>query len=423
MIRKTSSRSQGLQLLLVVSALSFDAALGQSGSPAPSSTVQSIPATPIVHMSETLRAEVRNTVVVAGESPASEEISGTYDTATPGLIGGMNEGSRLGTISQEIGGVNVNFPVPILTIPGAIYGGLSGATKREIQEFRDALTEELAEAESKPLTNYGLSLDVYREITGLPGRSAKLFAPTTPIPEETDGVLFVSFQDIGIDVDGHEAILTVAAKATLRRADDGMLLFETIVRYQDRDTLSNWTDNDNALWQDYANYAAHYLAREIAAALFGGVELEHSIAPNATPSAKPDRKVDRQFVSKSLKPELAWQLTLGEENTEHPWSSTIGETDIYYDVEIYDPHRLVYTSRRNPDPIHTLGMELEPCKTYWWSVRPSYDVDGETRYGDWMRFDNDTEAVPGIGLVGRQASAAPAYIQDFPQLKIKCGRR
>ena len=398
-------------------------AIAQSGNATPSSTVQAIPVAPDAHMSETLRNEVRKTVVVAGASPAAEEISGTYDKETPGLIGGMSEGSRLGTISQEIGGVNVNFPVPILTIPGAIYGGLSGASKREIQEFRDALTEELAEAESKPLTNYGLSLDVYREVAGLPGRSAKLFAPTTPIPEDTDGVLFVSFQDIGIDVEGHEAILTVAAKATLRRADDGLLLYETIVRYRDRDTLSNWTDNNNALWQDYANYAAHYLAREIAAALFGGVELEHSLEPGATSSAKQDRKLERQYVSKSLKPELAWQLTLGEDNKQHPWASAIEETEIYYDVEIYDPHRLVYASRRQPGASHTLGMELEPCKTYWWSVRPTYDVDGDTRYGEWMRLDSGAEEIPGIGISGRQASAAPAYIQDFPQLKIKCGSR
>ena len=188
-------------------------AAAQAGS-GPSSTVQQIPATVSdTHMSETLRSEIKKTVVIGADSPTSEEIGGTYEKETAGLIGGINEGSQLGTVHQEIGGVNVNFPIPILTIPGAIFGGLSGATKRELQEFRDALTDELANAESKPLTNVGLALDVYRELGKVSGLETKLFAPTTPIPTDTDAILFVSFDDIGINVDGNEAELSIAAKS------------------------------------------------------------------------------------------------------------------------------------------------------------------------------------------------------------------
>jgi hypothetical protein len=409
---------------LAISCLGWTAR-AQTGSEPQTTIPQIIPVEKGAYMSEALRSSVHKTVVIAGESPPSDEISGTYEQETAGLIGGMNEGSRLGTVSQEIGGVNVNFPIPILTIPGAIFGGLSGATKREIQEFRDTLTDELANAESKPLTNDGLALDVYREIGKVPGLQAKLFARTTPIPTDTDAVLFVSFHDVGINVEGSDAVLTVGAKATLRRASDGNKLYETIVRYRDRDTLSNWTENDNALWRDYANFAAHYLSREVSAVVFDRVELAHVLRPQKTKTAVPDRKNERQVVSKSPSPTLAWELTLDAENPTFPWAGTIDESGIFYDVEIYTNQRLVYVERQIPEPTHTVAIELEACQTYSWSVRPSYHVDNEVRYGEWMRLKPETEeeAVAGIGISGRSASTAPAYIQDFPLLKIKCGRR
>lgn len=102
------------------------------------------------------------------------------------------------------------------------------------------------------------------------------------------------------------------------------------------------------------------------------------------------------------------------------------EAEIYYDVEIYDNHRLVYSQRQVPERTHTLNYEIETCKTYRWTVRPSYRVDGRVRYGEWMRSPpspgaDDAGRVPaGNGNVGRKASQAPAYVQDFARLQIKC---
>ena len=84
----------------------------------------------------------------------------------------------------------------------------------------------------------------------------------------------------------------------------------------------------------------------------------------------------------------------------------------------YDMHRLVYSAKHVPDPRHTVAVELEKCKTYRWTVRPSYRVGSDTRFGEWMRFKTDT--VTDNGNVGRKASEAPAYIQDFASLNIKC---
>lgn len=415
-------------ILLCVGAATLLAAglpvLGQSQETT-TPAVQAIAVDPGTYLSESVRTSIKKVVVIGGESPPREEIGGSYRKETAGLVGGMNEGSRLGTISQEIGGVNVNFPIPILTIPGAIFGGLSGAALREIQEFRDALAKELSDAESKPLANDGLALDVYQELSGLSSPEIKLFAPSVPIPEDADAILFVSFEDVGIDVKGDEAVLAVSAKATVRDPDDGLKIYETVVAYEDRDTLKNWTANDNALWKDYANFAAHYLAREITAVLFSRTEPAHRLWPAESSTVSRVKKDDWHGQSKSRTPTLAWQLLPPEESSS-PAIAGASEADIFYDVEIYDNHRLVYSQRQVPEPMHTLSYEIDTCKIYRWTVRPSYRVDGRVRYGEWMRSPPTTDAgeegsVPaGNGNVGRKASQAPAYIQDFARLRIKC---
>ncbi len=417
-----------VMLLVVGATATFTpgwAAQGQTSSEPSSNLRQSSTPDSHTHMSEALRSAVKKVVVLPTPTPANQAITGTYERVTPGLIGGADAGRRAGTITKEVGVVEVNIPFPILTIPGAIVGGISGATKREIQEFRDALTEDLAQATHQPLTNDGLALDVYRGLQSVPGLDSKLFAPTTPIPNDTDAILYVSFNDVTIDVQGKEAILTTSAGATLRRLSDGTDLYERVVQYQDRDTLSNWTENENALWHDYANFARHYLGREISAEVFDRIELRHELRPKESDTVARVRKNEWQGVSRSTSPTLAWELTLLGSDSYGSWVNAIDESDIYYEVEIYDMHRLVYAEKQVQDPLHTLVFEIDACKTYRWSVRPSYHIGSDIKFGEWMRFnsDTDTDTDTRKGSVGKKASEAPAYIQDFALLKIKCGRR
>ena len=386
--------------------------------PGPSSTES--------HISEALRSSVKKLVVIAGQSPPSQAVTGSYEKETAGLAGGMDRGSRMGTITKEIGGVPVYIPiVPGLMIPGAILGGLAGATQQEIQEFRDRLTEEIARAESPPLTSDGLALDVFWGIRRLTNLESKLFAPTVEISNDTDAVLYVGLDDLKIDVQGKEAIITTTATATLRRLSDGENVYETVIQYQDRDTLRNWTVNENALWRDYTNFARFYLGREISADVFDRVKLSHELRPAETDTAKRDRKNDLKFNSRSLTPTLAWELTLDGGDSSSSWTDTVDESDIFYDVEIFDHRQLVYYEEQVPDPRHTVAFELDACQTYRWSVRPAYYVNGEVKFGEWMRFspDSETEDVAEKGIFGRQASEAPAYVQDFALLEIACGRR
>lgn len=376
-------------------------------------------------MPEALRSEVARLVVVASDAAARDSITGDYEKGTPGFSGGVTKGADMGNMSAEIGGVNVNFPVPILQLPGAVYGGVSGAMEREVQEFRDELTEELADTDTHPLSNSGLALDVFQNLAALPGLEAKLVSAEATIPESTDAILYVRFSDFSIFVEKDEAVLTVSAEAELRRKSDGTVMYKRMMQYQDRDTLDNWTDNDRALWHDYANFAAHHLARELSSETFAGIIVPHELVPQESESVRRDRKDERRFVSKTGNPELAWRFELGDTESPGTTTSEVADTDVLYDVEIYDNHRLVYSQRRLADTTHVIAAELEPCTVYRWSVRPSFKASDEIAYGEWMRLSPES-ADAGNGrstLVGRNASIAPAYTQDFAQLKTRCGRR
>ncbi len=94
------------------------------------------------HMEESLRTSMTNVVVVGGASPIDQEITGSYEELTPGLYGGISSGAAVGNQSVQAGPVSINIPISILTLPGALFGGISGKAKEQIQDFRDAMTDE-----------------------------------------------------------------------------------------------------------------------------------------------------------------------------------------------------------------------------------------------------------------------------------------
>lgn len=374
------------------------------------------------HMNEALRADVRKLVIIADEAPRGDSVTGSYEQETAGLLGGMEEGSKIGTISKEIGGVPVRIPIPVIGTLGSIYGGLSGAAKREIQEFRDTLTDELINADSPPLRSDGLALDAFWSIRRLPQIDSHLLAASTPVDSDTDSVLYVNLDGVTIDVQEDTAIITATASATLRRRSDGRNVYTTQVRYQDRDSLRNWTANDNALWRAYTHFARYYLGRELAADVFNRVALNHTLHPLATDTLQPAKNDERRFVSRVAAPTLSWALELTGGDSYGPWTESIDASTTRWDIVIFDNRELVYFERDLTGQSHTLYYELEPCRTYRWSVRPTYRDGSDVRFGEWMRFDAHTDESSGVvkGLFGREASAAHALIQDFAELQIQC---
>ena len=105
-----------------------------------------------------------------GRSPATGAVTGSYEKPTDGLLDGIGKGAEIGVLRKDVTGIPVSIPIPILTIPGAIFGGLSGSIKRQIQDMRDAMTEELADTAESPLSNDALATDVFwrlREVHGV----------------------------------------------------------------------------------------------------------------------------------------------------------------------------------------------------------------------------------------------------------------
>lgn len=370
-------------------------------------------------MPEEYRTSTNKIVVLPGTAPATGAVTGSYEKETLGLLDGMDEGRGFGTINKDIGGIPINFPIRILTVPGAIIGGLIGASTRELQEFRDALTKNLVEAANTTLSNDALATDVFWRLHAAPGIDAKVFALTTPIPQETEAILYVSFSDFTIDVQKDEAILTMSASAVLHRISDGVSLYENQVHYQDSDTLKNWTGNDSAAWKDFANYARHYLGREIGAEISERVKVQSELQPQKSKTIALVKKNVWQGVSKVRSPTFSWNHELAADDSQVGWAKTINGATVAYELEIYDQHQIIYAAKKIEEPQFMLDVELEDCKTYRWSVRPSYRIGGDVRYGEWMRSNPD----PANGNIGNAAAEASAYIYDFASLEIKCGRR
>jgi hypothetical protein len=370
-------------------------------------------------MSEDHRTSTRKIVVLPGAAPATGGVTGSYQKETLGMLDGMDEGRKFGTINKDIAGIPINFPIRILTVPGAIIGGLIGASTREIQDYRDTMARNLTEAATTTLSNDALATDVFWRLHTAPSFDAKVFALSTPIPEETEALLYISFSDFTIDVQKDDAALTMSAIASFRRISDGERLYENQVHYQDRDTLANWIENDSEAWKNFANYARHYLGREIAAGIIERVPVQAEFLPQESKTVALVKKNVWQGVSKTSSPTFAWKHVVAPDESQVGWATSISGADIAYELEIYDNQQLVYAARKIEEAQFTLDFELEACKTYRWSVRPSYRIGSDTRYGEWMRSNPDL----ANGNIGQAAAEAAAYIYDFASLEIKCGRR
>ena len=362
------------------------------------------------HMSDELRASVSKIVILATEGANNETVTGTYRNKTPGFLGGMAKGAEMGSIPVEVGGVPIGIPIPILRELGMIAGAISGKTKRELQEFRDRLTQDLKSAVDQPLTNDALANDVFWGLKNVPTLEPKILALTTPIPEDTEAVLFVALTDLSINVQGKTAIITTTASLRLDNAADGSTLYRQEVTYQDQDTLSNWVDDDTRLWHEYRNFARHYIGREISALLYERIDVNHDVAPDQSDSIRPVKKNDWHGKTKSRTPTLAWRSNLDD--------AGIAPASVTWDIEIYSRERPVYKAGGLRDSKHTLTAPLEVCGDLYWTVRPTYETNGVSKAGRWMRKADGKGARDGS--VGRSASAAHAYIQDFALLEVSC---
>ena len=362
-------------------------------------------------MSGELRGKISRVVVLPVDGESDEAITGTYGEETLGLAGGIGKGADMGTVGIEPGGIPIGLPIPFIREIGAIAGGIFGATTRMQQDLRDRMAEDLAEQVDQPLSNNALANDIYWNLRNVSSLDPKLFLVTTPIPKDTDAILFVSIDELVLNIQEDEAIVSTSGKVVLKNYGDGKLLYRREVKYEDRDELRNWAKNDYVLWHEYGEFARHYLARELSADLYERVSVDHTMAPLPSGNVKRDKKDDWRGETRSLSPTLVWEAALDDEDGE------VEGSQLLWDLEIYDRRRPVYQAKRLTGQQFTLDVPLEPCTTYRWTVRPTYHKDGRQKNGKWMRRSSPAK---DNGNVGRAISEAHAYVQDFAILDVHC---
>ena len=364
-------------------------------------------------MSDELRSEFGFVVVRPGSAVPSEHLTGTYQKDSLTMAEGIAKGRGLGRVGTDIGGIPVSMPVPILGELGMIVGGLIGAQREAMQKFHDRMARDLADAGGKPMSSESLADDVFWLVRGQPQLKTRLLLPEQAIPADTEAVLFVEVDIVDISIKDDDAVIETAATATLMRVSDSTHVFEQQFVYEDRDSLTNWTRDDDAAWRSYAAYARHYLAREIVARIYERVDSWATLAPAKSGDIKPVKKNLWTGTTKVAAPELNWTAEILDE--------TVSPGAVTYEIEIYDSLTMVYAERGLESTSYRIPIELDGCKTYHWTVRPVYRAGNELRYGEWMRADNGKGTYRGG--TGKRASVATAYLYDFPSFEVKCGRR
>ena len=171
--------------------------------------------------------------------------------------------------------------------------------------------------------------------------------------------------------------------------------------------------------QEFFQGARHRVAQHIVESFFSRLELRHVLRPAATQDYDGSNKTKVDTVT----PELAWEyLTLGsDDHLSKP--VTANERTATFDIEIYDEDRLVYRRTRLATPNHTLEPPLDACRSYFWSVRPRFEItSGLTRVGEWMR--RSPKLVEQAALrsgTGGEDTIIPT--DRFPAFRTPCSSR
>ena len=387
----------------------------------PSTRHRSLPS----HLPETDRMSINSLAIVPAVNRAISRVGGDYNKR----LSVINAASKGGYNGKEIGELLCVFFLLCILEPDLIYiatavGALVGASatkiKNEIQEFRDRLASSLKNAAIPPITNDVLAADVYSHVRGLDYTDTKLIGETAPLPENTDRILLVDVKGLQITIEDKYAALEMRVRAALRNVSSGATIRSNLYTYTDRDTLKNWTENDSALVANYIIFARNYFGQEIAADFLQKVEFRHVLRPRDSDSVNGMTRTDWRGTTSTDSPTLAWELVLLGDDPYGPWTLSLDEDNIEYDLQVFDGYRLVYAATRTAEPSHQLGIALEDCRSLRWSVRPYYHFNGKTRVGEWMRYHSDISVE--AGNIGTEASEEPAYLKGFPSLKTRCGK-
>ncbi|MEJ2129672.1 MAG: hypothetical protein P8X81_12615 [Woeseiaceae bacterium] len=324
------------------------------------------------HMPESIRTTISSVSVHAGSGAPSLYVGGDYGEPTMTAGEGAKAGAAAGVLatgemmSEDLRAtILVPIVLPIAVVAGSIVGGAAAKVNEQVREFRDELTDELLDESNPELP----SAELAHELEGL-----LVSAGDVKVLDDSaaDASLTITLTEISIVVDGNDAEMSATARAVLQ-GRDGRTLYSITYGYWDRNSLSDWVANDNALWNEFRSNARRHIARVVSSELFESITTRHVLRP-----------VDNEWQrrAKSSPPVLAWDFVLlgGDEYD----GTDIADNPIHFDLEVYDGRRLVYAARDIPEARHEIAAKIARCRTLSWSVRPLFEIGGRKRAGEWM---------------------------------------
>jgi len=401
----TTQRSNGLTTRPGVAVLTaiFLANSSYSAEQHPSTTYRSADS----HMSEELRASVRTVAVRPSSILPTLTVGGDYGkiVPTPGEGAAAGVSGSMGGVGEVLGEdpraiLMAPIIIPVAMIAGAIGGAGAAKVQQQVQEFRDGLTEEMTRNGAQSLPADTLARNIQSYLEKLPAVESSLLAADDLPPWDVNAILDIQVTELSVMVTGSKATIQTTVVARLNRISDGAVIHHRSYSFGEEDSLRDWSANDNARWTAFIDQARHRITRQICSDFFDGIILRHVLRPTRNGEG-----VKRGHWNKSVKtrtPGLAWELFLLGGDAYGPATDQIDSANATYDLEIYHERRLVYAVDNISGSSHTLQEPLDKCRTYSWTVRPRYQVDGKSRVGEWMR------------------SGYPGFWAGFPQITVRC---
>lgn len=344
------------------------------------------------HMPENIRRSVRSVEVVADKRKPELRVGGDYGqyvpTAGEGAAGGAAAGVKVtgAMVAQDPRAIFlVPFILPVALIAGGIGGAAAAKIEKELAKFREGLADDIVADGNQPMPSDVLASALVDRL----GSTDNVLS----VKEGGDALLTVSVTSISVDTENEDAIISASAGGILTSTIDGSVLYSKSLKYTERNSLRNWTANENALWDAYVIHARQFLAAEFIADMFETVRVRNVLRPLKTETFTGGWSGR----AKTSTPTFSWELfLLGGD----PYEGQIDEQNIAFDLRIFEGSRLAYEARRISGTSHEVSEPLPRCKELRWSVRPVYQIDGETRAGHWMQyrsgFDNFWQYYPEV---------------------------
>ncbi len=358
------------------------------------------------YMAEDIRASISSISIEAGSLAPTLYVGGDYgaetltagEGAAAGAAGGvLATGEMVGEDPRAI--ILVPIILPVAIVAGSVTGAAAAKIKQQVQKFRDGQTEEMLDDAEFGNPNTELAQNFEESVRAVDDVDVV-------DADQADALLIVTLKEIGVIVNGNDAEISATA-GVLLKDPSGRVLFMRDVDYWDKDTLSNWTANDNALWKQFTINAHRHIARVASERMFEAVTTRHVLRPTDN---------DWSGMARSKQPVLTWDFVLlGGDSFD---DTDIADNPILFDIEIYDGSRVVYSAQDVAGMSHEVAGDLPRCRTLSWTVRPIFEIGGQKRAGEWMRQANLAERLSGH----QPWSYKREFWKGFAEIKTGCGR-